>query len=137
MCPSVENPDLVYQLAGHSQSPTHSRPAKCGSRQVIQTRPDHPDRMVSPPGSFPSNMSKVAPSPDRPVCNQVQQYTAKICVTSTGFPGLGSRCTQPVMGESGSICLPTNSHLVMMYLLHKALLITMLLIIQWIWKPIL
>ena len=34
-----------------------------------------------------------------------------ICVTSTGPPGLGSRCTQPTMGGSGSICLSTSSHL--------------------------
>ena len=41
-CPSMENTDLVYQQAGYSQSPTHSRPAKCGSKlsrlgQTIQT----------------------------------------------------------------------------------------------------
>ena len=39
--PSMENPDLVYQKAGYSQSLTHSRPAECGSRQGIQARPDN------------------------------------------------------------------------------------------------
>ena len=29
---------------------THSRSAECDSRQTIQARPDHPDRMVSPRG---------------------------------------------------------------------------------------
>ena len=56
-----------------TQSLTHSRPAKCDSRQAIQTRPDHPDRMVSPPGGFPGNMSKVAPSSGGPFCNQVKK----------------------------------------------------------------
>ena len=57
-------------------------------------------------------MQKVAPAPERPVCNQVQQEAGQICVTCTRSPCLGSRCTQPVMGESGPICLPTSSHLV-------------------------
>ena len=34
MCPSLENADLVFQKAGYSQSPTHSRPSKCGCRQI-------------------------------------------------------------------------------------------------------
>ena len=48
VCPAMENLDLVYQEAIDSQSPTHSRPAERGSRQVIQARPDHPDRVVPP-----------------------------------------------------------------------------------------
>ena len=32
MCP-VDNPDLVLQENGDSQSPTHSRPAECYSKQ--------------------------------------------------------------------------------------------------------
>ena len=53
----------------------------------------------------------MSPASDRPVWHQVQQETGQICVTSTRSPGLGSRCTHPVMGGSGSICLPTSSHL--------------------------
>ena len=33
LCPSVEDLDLVHREASDSQSLTHSRPAKCGSRQ--------------------------------------------------------------------------------------------------------
>ena len=40
---TVENLDLVYQETSDSQSPIHSRPAECGSRQAIQARPDHPN----------------------------------------------------------------------------------------------
>ena len=56
-------------------------------------------------------MQQVAPASDRPFCNEVQQQTSLICVTSAGPPGLGSRCTQPAMGGSGSICLPISGHL--------------------------
>ena len=56
-------------------------------------------------------MQQVAPASDRLFRNKVQQQTGSICVTSSGPPGLGSRCTQSAMGGSGPICLPTGSHL--------------------------
>ena len=52
VCPSVENTDLVFQKTGDSQSLTYSRPAECGSRQAIQARPDHPDRVVWTPWRY-------------------------------------------------------------------------------------
>ena len=42
LCPIMENLDLVYLETSNSQSPAHSMPAEHGSRQAIQTRPDHP-----------------------------------------------------------------------------------------------
>ena len=65
LCPSVENPDLVFLETGDIQSPTHSRPAECGSRQTFQTRPDHPNRVVSPSRSLPSSRQQVASTSDR------------------------------------------------------------------------
>ena len=62
--PSVENPDLMFQKTGYSQSSTHSKPAECGSRQAIQARPDHPDRVVFPFRGLPVNMQQVVPTLD-------------------------------------------------------------------------
>ena len=93
MCLSVENPDLVYQKTGYSQSLTHSRKAEFGSRQAIQTRLN---RVVSPPRGLPGNMQEVAPASDRPVCNKVQQQTGPICVTST----------RPLASAVDALCLP-------------------------------
>ena len=45
---------MVYQDVSDSQSPKHPRPAERGSSQAIQVRPDHPNRVVSPPRGFPS-----------------------------------------------------------------------------------
>ena len=56
-------------------------------------------------------MQQVALASDRPICHEVQQQVASICVTGTGFPGLSSGCTQSAMGRSGCICLPPSSHL--------------------------
>ena len=96
--------------ANNSQSPTHSRPAERGSRQAIQTRPDHPNKVVSPSRGLPSNMQQVAPASNRPICHEVQQV-ASVCVTGTRSPGHSSGCTQSAMVGSGRICLSTTSHL--------------------------
>ena len=74
----MENPDLVCQETGNSQSSTHSRPSECDSKQAIQTRPDHSNRMVPSPRGLPSYMLPVAPALSRPVCHQVQQQTTTV-----------------------------------------------------------
>ena len=111
VCPTVENPVLVLQTAGNPQGTSHPRPAERDSRQAIQTWPDHSNRMVSSSSSVPSCMLKVAPATSGPVCHQVQQQTATVCVTGSRPPGLGSGCTQPLLGGPGPIRLPNGSHL--------------------------
>ena len=56
-------------------------------------------------------MQQVALAPNRPFCHEVQQQVVSVCVTGTRSPGHSSGCTQSVMGGSGSIRLPTNSHI--------------------------
>ena len=111
VCPTVENPVLVHQTTGNPQSTSHPRLAECDSRQAIQTWPDHSNRMVTSSSSVPSCMLKVASATGGPVCHQVQQQTATVCVTSSRPPGLGSGCTQPLLGGPGPMRLPTGSHL--------------------------
>ena len=106
LCPTMENLDLVHQKSSNSQSPTHSRLAECGSRQAIQARPDHPNRVVSPSG-LPRNMQQVAPASNRLIWHEVQQV-ALVCVTGTRFPGHSSGCTKSAMGGSGCMCLPKS-----------------------------
>ena len=86
----MQNPDLVCQKTGDSKSLTHSRPAGRCSRQAIQARPDHPDRVV---------------------CHEVQEQITSVCVTGTGSPGVSSGCSQSVMGGSIFICIHTDRHL--------------------------
>ena len=92
-------------------SPTHSRPAERGSRQAIQARPDHPNRVVSPSRGLPLNMQQVAPAQNRLICHKVQQQVASVCVTGTGSPGNSSGRAQSAMVGSESIHLPTISHI--------------------------
>ena len=56
-------------------------------------------------------MLKVASATSGHVCHQVQQQTATVCISGTRPPGLGSGCTQSLLGGPGSIRLPTGSHL--------------------------
>ena len=111
VCPTVANPVLVHQTAGNPQGTSHPQPAERDSRQAIQTWPDHSNRVVTSSSSVPSCMLKVAPATSGPVCHQVQQQTATVCVTGSRPPGLGSGCTQPLLGGPGPIRLPTGSHL--------------------------
>ena len=99
----MENLNLVYQETSNDQSPTHSRPTECGSRQTIQTRPDHSNRVVSPSRGLPSYMQQVAPASNRPTCHKVQQQVTG--VTGSGSPNYSSGCTQSAMGGSGRVCL--------------------------------
>ena len=101
----------MYQTAGNSQGTSHPRPAERDSRQAIQTWPDHSNRVVTSSKSVPSYMLPVAPAPSGPVCHQIQQQTATVCVTGPRPPGMGSGCTQPLLGEPGPIRLSTSSHL--------------------------
>ena len=110
MCPHVKDPDLLFKKAGYPQSLTHPWLAKCNSRETIQARPNHSNRMVSPSRGLQSNMLPVAPAPSGPVCHQVQQETSTVCLqfrTPRHGPWMHSACH----GGSGPICLFTSSHL--------------------------
>ena len=111
VCPTMENPVLMHQETGNSQSTSHPRPAERDRRQAIQTWLDHSNGVVPSPRGFPSYMLPVAPAPSGPVCHQIQHQTATVCVNGPRPPGMVSGCTQSVMGGSGPICLPTSSHL--------------------------
>ena len=56
-------------------------------------------------------MQQLALASNRSICHEVQEQVTSVCVTSTGPAGPCSGCTQPAMGGSGCICLPTSSHI--------------------------
>ena len=100
----------MLQEAGDSQSPTHPRSPKRGSRQAITTRTDNPNRVVPPARGFPGDLPQMAPTSNRLICYEVQQQAPSVCVPSAGPPGHSSGCSQSPMGGSGCIRLSTNSH---------------------------
>ena len=111
VCPTVENPVLVHQKTDNSQGTSHPRPPEHNSRQAIPAWPDHSNRAVPSPRSVSSYMLPVAPASSGLVCHQIQQQTSTVCVSGSRPPGLGSGCTQLVLGKSGPICLLNSRHL--------------------------
>ena len=99
--------DLVCQETSDSQSPTSSRPAECGGRQAIQTRPDHPERVVSPSIGLLINMQQVALASNRFICYEVQQQVTSV----SPVPDPLASAVDALMGGSGCICLPTSHHI--------------------------
>ena len=103
--------DLLWRILSWCPRKQVTLKARHIPGQAIQTRPDHSNGMVPSPRSVQSYMLPVAPATDGPVCHQIQQQNTTVCFTSSGPPGMGSGCTQPVMGKSGPTCLFTSSHL--------------------------
>ena len=67
LCPSVENPDLVFQETGDA-SLIHSRRLKVIAHKLSNlTQLNKADRMVPPVRVFPNNMLLVAPGLSGPV----------------------------------------------------------------------
>ena len=56
-------------------------------------------------------MQPVASSSSRLICHHILQQKPTVCLTGPRPPGLGSGCTQPILGGPGPIRLPTGSHL--------------------------
>ena len=111
VCLTLENTDLVHQKSSNRQSSTYSRPSERDSRQAIQIRSNHSNRMVPQSRDFSSYMQPVAQTPSGLSCHKVQQQASIVCLTVPRPPGLGSGCSQPVMGWTGPLLLPTSSHL--------------------------
>ena len=56
-------------------------------------------------------MQPVAQATSGPLCHQVQQQASTVCLTGPRPPGLGSGCSQSVLGGAGPLRFPTSSHL--------------------------
>ena len=103
LCPSLAAPVLVQPETGCSQGLTHSGSSQCDCRQVVTSRPNYTDRMVSSSGSVQPFDSNLAPPPSGHVCNKVQLRTSQIRVSSSGPQCLGSGCADSQLGEPGHV----------------------------------
>ena len=109
MCPPVETPILVQSQGSLPESTAHSGPAQCDSRQTVPSPSGHSNGMVRSPGSIQSDLSQVAPSQTGPVCDKVQLQAIPVCVPSPRPQGVGCGCLKPILGQSGSVCLSSDS----------------------------
>ena len=76
-------PVLVQSETCCPKGQTHPRSSECDCGQVVSTRPNNSDGMVSSSGGIRPPVPDLAPSPGRNVCDQVQLQTSQVCVSST------------------------------------------------------
>ena len=107
LCPPLETAFLVQWQADSSKGQAHSGKVECDSRQTIQEQAGNSDRVVPPAESLRPPMCQVAHSSCRPVCHKVQSQTTQVCVSSARSTGMEGRCSQPELGESGCLCIPS------------------------------
>ena len=84
MWPPLETSVLVSPKRNNSEGSTHSGSVECDSRQIVQTQPADPDRVVPLSAHVQSHVFEMGLATSRPVCNPVQQQTSQVCVTGTG-----------------------------------------------------
>ena len=90
LCPSMAAPVLVQSETCCPKGQTHPWSSECDCGQIVSTRPNNSDRMVSSSRGIRPPVSNLAPSPGRHVCDQVQLQANQVCVSSTRPQCLGS-----------------------------------------------
>ena len=108
LCPPVEASVLVQPQGNLPKSTSHSGPAQCDSRQTVPA-PSHSDGKVPSSGSFHSDLSQMAPSQTRPVCDQIQLQATPVRVPSPRPQGVGRGCLKPILGGSRPVCFSSSS----------------------------
>ena len=101
LCSNLENPHLVSPEQSHTQRKTCTGITQCDSGQPLKEEPDPINRVVPVSTDFQTNFQTLGESPSGPVCNQSEQKTSYICLSDSGYSGLGSRCPQHPMGKPG------------------------------------
>lgn len=110
VCPLVARNDLVYKVGSESTCLPHCWTKERNSRHAVKRTSEHKYRMVSQPDSIPTNMSPVAHTNGRHICNSMEQETT-IVHKSTAGPRSGiSGCDVPLMVKPGCLCISTNEY---------------------------
>ena len=63
--------------------------------------------MIPPAGRLRPLICQVAHSSGRSFCHKVQSQTTHVCVSGTRSTGVEGRCSQPELGESRFLCVPS------------------------------
>ena len=108
LCPPVEDPVLVPLQGNCLTGQAHFLSLECNSRQVVHASSGDPNRVVSFHEGVQSLVLQVGQATDRPLCHQVQQQTAQVCVSGSASSSMGGRCLESAVVDSGGVCLSTS-----------------------------
>ena len=109
LCSPLEAPVVVQPQTNYLTGLTHSGSSQCDCRQTVSAPPGDSDRVVSASSGVQSDLQQMALASDRLVCHRIQQQTSKVCVSGTRSEGLGYRCSQPLLGGTGSLRVSPGS----------------------------
>ena len=90
----------------HPAGGAHSGQGERGSRQRIEER-SRPERLDAPPGGVPWDQPQMGPLGHRSLCGTSQHATPKIFQLQTRPDSRSSRCSEPGVDESITVCLPS------------------------------
>ena len=87
----------------------HPRLSECNSRQPFSQGQDYSNRMVSSSQDFSGDLPNLAWANSRYVCNQNEQQTTSLYISSPRSKCNGSRCIKYLVGGTRQLCLLSNS----------------------------
>ena len=89
--------------------PIHQWDPQCGSRLTQQKESDAVHGVDIALGRLPLSMEDLGQPNDRPVCNQSELQTSKLCITVPRSIGDSNGCIPLQLGSQGPLCIPTVS----------------------------
>ena len=93
-----------------SEGGTHSGPAQCYSRPIVQDGADPPHGVVSSARDASGSVPSVGQTINRPVCNAVQPQMQSVCVASSRRSGVGNGRPLIRLGRDLGVRLPPSSN---------------------------
>ena len=103
--------DGILQPQGNfAKGSAHPRLSECDSRQPFTQGQNHTNRMVSSSQDFSDDLPNLAQTNGRYVCNQNEQQTTSLCISSPRSKCNGSRCIEYLVGGTRRLCLSNISH---------------------------
>ena len=84
---------------------SYPRVSQCNSRQSVSQGQDYSDRMVPSSQDFSGNLSNLAQTNGRFVCDQDEQQITSVCVSCPRSKCNGGRCIEHLVAGSRRLCL--------------------------------
>lgn len=107
-----ENSSTCPQPKYNVTNATHNGPTKCVSRFSIASRADNSLGVVSISSGLSMGNATVSmgSTSDRPICQQSEPSTSKICIPLPRYSGSRNKCTDLSVATRGSVCLSSSVH---------------------------
>ena len=100
---------LLQPQGNFAEGSTHPGLPECNCRQSFMQGQNYTNRMVSSSQDFSDDLPNLAQTNGGHVCNQNEQQTTSLCISSPRSKCNGSRCIEYLVGGTRRLCLLSNS----------------------------